>query len=464
MNTESKKIHEEYEELFGKAKRVNLFDTDEENETLHQYILAQPYIGNFRPSKFPLDELKVETYRVFALNEAVNDAIAQGYHVFWLRTSQKNCDAAGYYDSKSETFTILKFSKISDKEYFDIKSVEQKIQRNSILRKKTGLDKLEGLYLVENVVCKNPLISAIIVTGHNTSIDLWKDKNGSTLKQIYPQIKSSEVKENEFKSIMTSFDQNKQKTEDAKNNAVISREHEAQYFFKINGVVKAMGYYEPSNGHFFILKNSLLSIYSLPAFNNTKLGKDRAEAVETHCMLDKKYYRVTDEIECENATVAASYVIGNNAQFFMWKDANGTMLESNHPTVIPVKINTNTISVKQTSHTFYLKRDVSSENYCNAHGIFDPKTNRFFIKAGSLLSLNVSPTFGTSSAALRRQIFLRKYCTKQSTAWLVNKDGECDSPSAAAAIVLGRNINGRVAWIDKGGHTLNEVYPNGNVR
>lgn len=460
MNTESKKIHEKYEELFGKAKRVNLFDTDEENETLHQYILAQPYTGNSHSSKFPLDELKVESYRVFALNGAVNDAIAQGYHVFWLRTSQKTCDAAGFYDNKSETFTILKFSKISDKEYFDIRSLEQKIQRNILLRKKTGFDKVEGLYLIENVVCKNPLISAIIVTGHNTSIDLWKDKNGTTLKQIYSQSKSSEVKENDFKSIKTSLGPNTQKTEDTNNNVVISKEHEVQYFFKINGIVKAMGYYEPSNGHFFILKNSLLSIYSLPEFNNTKLGKDRAEAVETHCMLDKKYYRVTDEIECENASVAASYVIGNNAQFFMWKDACGTMLTSNHPTVAAVKVNSNTISAKQSAHTFYLKRDISSENYCNAHGIFDPKTNRFFIKAGSLLSLNVSPTFSSSSAALRRNIFLKMYCTKQSRAWLVNKDGECDSPSSAASIVLGRNTNGRTAWIDKDGRTIKEIFPN----
>ena len=41
MNEESKKIHEEYERLFGKARRINLFDTDEENEVLHQHILAQ---------------------------------------------------------------------------------------------------------------------------------------------------------------------------------------------------------------------------------------------------------------------------------------------------------------------------------------------------------------------------------------------------------------------------------------
>lgn len=461
MNAESKKIHEDYEKLFGKAKRVNLFDTDEENETLHQYILAQPHTSDFRYSKLPLDEVKVETYRVFALNEIVNDVSAQGHRVFWLCTSQKNCDAAGYYNDVNGNFTILKFSKISDTETesFDVLSVSEHLQRNSILKSKTEVDKDEGLYLTENVACKNPHIAAIIVTGRSKSIDMWKDKNGITLEQAYPQINSPKVGDKGLKSIITSLEENIRRIKNVKNDVVVSKEHEAQYFFKIRDVVKAMGYYEPSNGHFFILKDSLLSIYSLPEFSKTKLGKDRAEMVETHCMLDKKYYRVTDEIECENASIAASYVIGNNAQFFMWKDASGVTLKSNHPTNPPVKVNTNTISVKTNTPTFYLKRDISSGNYCNAYGTFDPKTNRFFIKAGSLLSLNVSPTF-SSSTSLRRKIFLKIYCTKQSEAWLVNKDGICSSPSAAAAIVLGRNANGRTVWVDKNGYTLNEIFPN----
>lgn len=352
MNEESKKIHKEYEELFGKAKRVNLFDTDEENEALHQYILTQPYIGNSR-----LCEL----------------------------SSDNQC---------AETCLVLR-----------------------------------------------------------------KDKNLITLEHVYPQISSPETRESVLMSIISSLEQNARKLEDAKINAVTSKEHEAQYFFRISGIVKAMGYYEPSNGHFFILKNSLLSVYSIPEFYDTQLGKDRAEAVETHCMLDKKYYRVIDEIECESASIAASYVIGNNAQYFMWKDASGVPLKNDHPTTVFVKANIKTF-VNPTTHTFYLKRSVTSENYCNAHGIFDPKTNRFFIKAGSLLSLNVSPTFNTSSASLRRKIFLRTYCTKQPTTWLVSKDGACDSPSAAAAIVLGRNVNGRTAWVDKDGHSLNDIFPN----
>lgn len=460
MNEESKKIHEEYERLFGKARRINLFDTDEENEVLHQHILAQLYTRNSCSHTLLFDEQKVETFRVFALNKAVNDADAQGYHVFWLRTSQNNCDAAGYYDEKNDTFTILKFSKISEQEIFDSQSLAQQVQRKNILKMKTGVDKLEGLYLIENVVCNNPRISATIVTGRNASIDLWKDKNLNTLEQVYPQINSHEPIENKLMSIIFSIEQNARKVEYARNNVIISKEHEAQYFFKISGIVKAMGYYEPSNGHFFILKDSLLSISSTPEFNNTQLGKNRAEAVETHCMFYKKYYRVTDEIECDNASVAASYVIGNNAQYFMWKDACGAMLRSDHPAIIPVCGNKKIISVKETPYTFFLKRDTSSENYCDAYGTFDPQTNRFIIKAGNLLSLNVSLSFSTSSTFLRRKIFLKTYCSKQLTAWLVNRDGTCDSPSAAAAIVLGRNVNGRAAWVNKDGHTLNDMFPN----
>ena len=104
MNAESKKIHEEYEELFGKAKRVNLFDTDEENEILHQFILAQLCTVNSCSHQILFDEQKVETYRADAFNKVVNEVITQGYHVFWLRTLQKKCDAAGYYDDKNKYF------------------------------------------------------------------------------------------------------------------------------------------------------------------------------------------------------------------------------------------------------------------------------------------------------------------------------------------------------------------------
>lgn len=64
MNEESKKIHEEYEELFGKAKRVNLFDTDEENEALHQYILTQSYIDNSHLCELFSDHQNIETCRI----------------------------------------------------------------------------------------------------------------------------------------------------------------------------------------------------------------------------------------------------------------------------------------------------------------------------------------------------------------------------------------------------------------
>ena len=462
MNAESKKIHEEYEKLFGKAKRINLFNTDDENETLHQYILAQPYKGNSHSCNQPFDEQQIGTYRVLALNKAINEACAQGYHVFRLQTPQNSCDAAGYYDNKNSVFIILKFSKISETENFDSQYIKEQIERNNILKKKICIDKMEGLYLIENIICKNPQISATIVTGHITSINLWKDKDGTTLEQIYPQINFSKNNKDRLLSIITSLKQNAQNIENSKNNSFVYKKHEAQYFFKISGIVKAMGYYEPSNGHFFILKDSLLSIYSDPEFNDTKLGKDRAEAVETHCILDKKYYRVTDEIECDSASIAASYVIGNNVQYFMWKDINGTALRNDNQETEPVKTSTKIISGNPpTSHTFYLKRDISSGNYCNAHGTFDPKTNRFYIKAGSLLSLNISPSFSTSSTLLlRREVFLKTYCTKQSTTWLVNKDGACDSPSAAAAIVLGRSANGRTIWVDKNGHKLNEIFPN----
>ena len=42
MSEDGWDVNVEYEKLFGSAKRVNLFDSEEEYDELRQYIIAQP--------------------------------------------------------------------------------------------------------------------------------------------------------------------------------------------------------------------------------------------------------------------------------------------------------------------------------------------------------------------------------------------------------------------------------------
>ena len=44
MPEDSWDVNDEYEKLFGSAKRVNLFETEEEYNELRQYIMSEPQI------------------------------------------------------------------------------------------------------------------------------------------------------------------------------------------------------------------------------------------------------------------------------------------------------------------------------------------------------------------------------------------------------------------------------------
>lgn len=58
MTEDSWVINEEYEKLFGSAKRINLFDTEEEYDELRQFIVGQPPI-TYSPDTLPFDGIEI---------------------------------------------------------------------------------------------------------------------------------------------------------------------------------------------------------------------------------------------------------------------------------------------------------------------------------------------------------------------------------------------------------------------
>ena len=63
-------INNEYEKLFGKAKSINLFSSDEEYEKLRQYIISQPsdYI---KSRALPFDDIKLMPYNEFVWEQEI---------------------------------------------------------------------------------------------------------------------------------------------------------------------------------------------------------------------------------------------------------------------------------------------------------------------------------------------------------------------------------------------------------
>lgn len=108
--------------------------------------------------------------------------------------------------------------------------------------------------------------------------------------------------------------------------------------------------------------------------------------------------------------------------------------------------------------TFYIIKKGQPNRTCNAHGFYDYNKKRFVIAAGSMLSLDVTPSYAASKSNLQRRNFLNKYCEKRINGYYVKVDAPCVSPSAAACYATGRSANGWVEWKDSTGKTLKETF------
>ena len=104
-------INNEYEKLFGRAKSINLFDSDEEYETLRQYIISQPSAYT-KSRALPFDNIKLRPYNEFVWKQEIESATNDGKHVFYIKQSQPFCKAACYFDASKGAIVLLRYSYI----------------------------------------------------------------------------------------------------------------------------------------------------------------------------------------------------------------------------------------------------------------------------------------------------------------------------------------------------------------
>ena len=110
------------------------------------------------------------------------------------------------------------------------------------------------------------------------------------------------------------------------------------------------------------------------------------------------------------------------------------------------KMSPGELGVKEQS--FYLR--MSS---LNAEGFLTPKG--IVVKSGSDISKTSAPALSGNYNLLRQTLAEQKVVDFTTGKFLVNY--EFSSPSAAGAVVLGYNVNGRDAWKTKDGKTINQL-------
>jgi hypothetical protein len=81
----------------------------------------------------------------------------------------------------------------------------------------------------------------------------------------------------------------------------------------------------------------------------------------------------------------------------------------------------------------------------------------FTVHAGSTASRTVAPSASSGVRALRDELVARGVLAVQGEQLVFAEDCLFASPSTAAAVVLGREANGRTEWIDAAGRTLRQI-------
>jgi hypothetical protein len=81
----------------------------------------------------------------------------------------------------------------------------------------------------------------------------------------------------------------------------------------------------------------------------------------------------------------------------------------------------------------------------------------FVVQAGAMVRKDETDAIPAHVSAMRTQLFKAGVIVDRGGKWVTAQDYLFSSPSTAAAVVLGRNANGRIEWKNSQGRTLKEV-------
>lgn len=469
----------EIEKIFGSPRRINLFDENEDYyNVIRPNILMQP-AERFKKRELPFSGIRLIPYTDYCKQKAIEDAKSHKQHVFYIRKSTKGscdyCDAAGYYDNKKREFIILKYSYIVSTNHYSFEDLAHQIEQNNALITK-GKAEDNNMYLTEDIICVNPVYSASYVLGKKASIIEWVDEKGKSILSYYPDLaqlqeitRRAEIVEDnkqetvsyQKKSLIDAIVTGLLQYKIEKESEISSKNH--VFYIKEKGVCYAFGYFEPETNYFYILKDSLVSLFVDKEYSYTNSGNARVRFIDKACAREKYCFRVIKDAKCRSASAAASYALGRSATYVEWIDKEGKGLKDFYPlrffqTKEQVAGTTKTVVTDPKQHIFYIKKNLGLLSNCDAKGYYDPVTKNFIILAGSTLAYEVVGSYRYTTADISRRLFINSYCEKLKTCYRVKKDTLVDSPKIASYYVTGRNTNGWTEWIDNNGKTLNEIY------
>lgn len=456
------KINEEYEKLVPPIQRESLFEDSEDYESLRQYIIDQPRIY-FSKKEYPFSGVQLTSYVDYKKQEIIDKERENNKHIFYLKQSQKGrsdfCDAAGYYVKETRGFVLLPYSHIINKAQ---PSAPKGYGR------KGALDGV-NLYTLSPITFWSPEVAASYVLGQSAGLDEWIDSKGKGLLAYYKELEPKPepvININEEEPFFTPSILQESKKEEPQQTLV--------FHIKETNVCDASGFYDPSSGYFYLMKDSKIALYVTNEFSQTPIGKARERLIFRNCKKVGVYYVVQKDSKCRTATAAACYAMGKAVTYVEWERENGMALKDFYPDKFfqkktlfeklskyvktPISHTSGSPIEEGGRHLFYIKKDNEPKRRCDAKGYYDSVTNKFIIMSGSTWSMDVTNSYQDSVSELMRRNIIKRDCKLIFGAYKLFKDVLCDSPSQAASYVIGRNANGWEEWTDKKGRTLKKVF------
>ncbi len=195
-------INEEYEKVFGKETRENIFSPDDEDyKSLRQLIIDSKREFNFNKS-LPFEGVTLLSCEDIERAKIVDEASAKGYRIFYIRRYVKNelaTYAAGYLNSKVSRFVVLKGAFFSCSDYFT--SLVRHFPPHTRMRFSTDYLYDNGILTQKcNWFFSSASLAASCILGRKCTFREWIDDSGKTLDAYYAKYKSADIDNMEDKS------------------------------------------------------------------------------------------------------------------------------------------------------------------------------------------------------------------------------------------------------------------------
>lgn len=354
MTVEGWDMNEEYEKIFGSAKRINLFDTEEKYNELRQFIIDQPQI-TYISDKLPFDGIENDVKKKQA-NQDEQTAIEKDVkkelsrlikslidfsthkvsrrHLFYIK-EKGVCNASGYLDEENNFFYICKNSLVSyETDIFYMVSDKEKARQTFL--NKICIEEVGYYRVLKDAKCRSASAAASYVLGHLADFVSWKDDHGRTLSEIYPNICFIPVSKKQGTSPKEALQKMKEtpekggNTQNKVNPPKVGRPPRYYYISRDMGNRSccAKGMYDKENNKFIIMEGSTLAYEVTSSFRYTASDIKRKKFIQLNC--EGKYEnKLKRNAICNSPDEAACFVLGENADgWLVWKSKNGISLES----------------------------------------------------------------------------------------------------------------------------------------